>query len=44
MHTGLIEAFVNQMRTGVPIRCTGEVGLKTNAIIADIYANSVKRE
>ena len=43
MHTGLVEALVDQMRTGVPIRCTGEVGLKTNSIIAGIYANSVKR-
>ncbi len=40
-HTGLIKDFVNHIRTGAPIRCSGEVGLKTNAIIADIYANSV---
>ena len=36
-HTGLVEDFVNHMRTGDPIRCTGELGLETNAIIAEIY-------
>ena len=44
MHTGLVEALVNQMRTDLPIRCTGDVGLKINAIIADIYANSTGSE
>ncbi|MCZ6679104.1 MAG: Gfo/Idh/MocA family oxidoreductase [Candidatus Poribacteria bacterium] len=38
-HTGLIEDFVNHVRTGAPIRCSGEQGLKTNTIIADIYEN-----
>ena len=35
-HTGLVEDFVNHIRTGEPIRCTGELGLQTNAIIAKI--------
>lgn len=38
-HTGLIEDFVNHLKTGEPIRCTGEAGLKTNAIIAQIYGD-----
>ena len=35
-HTGLVQDFVNHIRTGEPIRCTGELGLQTNAIIAEI--------
>ncbi len=35
-HTGLVEDFINHIRTGEPIRCTGELGLQTNAIIAEI--------
>ena len=35
-HTGLVEDFVNHIKTGEPIRCTGELGLQTNAIIAKI--------
>ncbi len=35
-HTGLVQDFVNHIRTGEPIRCTGELGLQTNAIIARI--------
>lgn len=35
-HTGLVQDFVNHIRTGEPIRCTGELGLQTNAIIAKI--------
>ena len=38
-HTGLVEDFVNHLKTGEPIRCSGESGLKTNAIIAQIYAD-----
>ena len=39
-HTDLVEDFVNHLRTGDAIRCPGEEGLKTNAIIAEIYENS----
>ena len=35
-HTGLVEDFLNHLKTGEPIRCTGEAGLQTNAIIAQI--------
>lgn len=35
-HTGLVEDFVNHLKTGEPIRCSGESGLKTNTIIAQI--------
>ena len=37
-HTGLVADFVNHLKTGEPIqfRCTGESGLETNAIIAQI--------
>lgn len=35
-HTGLVQDFVNHIRTSEPIRCTGELGLQTNAIIAEI--------
>ncbi len=35
-HTGLVEDFVNHLKTGEPIRCSGEAGLQTNAIIAQI--------
>ncbi len=35
-HTGLVEDFVNHLKTGEPIRCSGEAGLLTNAIIAQI--------
>ncbi len=35
-HIGLVKDFVNHIRTGEPIRCTGELGLQTNAIIAKI--------
>ncbi len=35
-HTGLVEDFVNHLKTGEPIRCSGELGLQTNAIIAQI--------
>lgn len=38
-HTGLIADFVNHLKTGAAIRCSGELGLKTNAIIAQIYQN-----
>ena len=38
-HTGLVEDFVNHLKTGEPIRCSGKSGLKTNAIIAQIYAD-----
>ena len=30
-HTGLVEDFVNHLKTGAPIRCSGELGLQTNA-------------
>ena len=39
-HVGLVEDFVNHLRKGTPICCTGQEGLKTNRIIAEIYANS----
>lgn len=35
-HTGLVKDFINHVKTGEPIRCTGELGLQTNAIIARI--------
>ena len=35
-HTGLVEDFLNRLKTGEPIRCSGESGLQTNAIIAEI--------
>ena len=35
-HTGLVEDFINHLKTGKPIRCTGGSGLQTNAIIAQI--------
>ena len=35
-HTGLVEDFLNHLKTGEPIRCSGESGLQTNAIIAEI--------
>ena len=35
-HTGLVEDFVNHLKTGEPIRCSGEAGLQTNAVIAQI--------
>ena len=35
-HTGLVEDFINHLKTGEPIRCSGEFGLQTNAIIAQI--------
>ena len=35
-HTGLVEDFVNHLKTGEPIRCSGESGLQTNAVIAQI--------
>jgi predicted dehydrogenase len=38
-HTGLVEDFVNHLKIGEPIRCSGESGLQTNAIIAKIYAD-----
>ena len=38
-HTGLVEDFVNHLKIGEPIRCSGEMGLQTNAIIAQIYAD-----
>ena len=41
-HIGLVEDFVNHLKTGAPISCSGEVGLKTNAIIAEIYNASGK--
>ena len=40
-HTGLVEDFVNHLKTGEPIRCSGKSGLKTNATIAQIYADSI---
>lgn len=36
-HTGLVQDFVNHIRIGEPIRCSGELGLETNAIMAEIY-------
>ena len=36
-HTGLIEDFVNHIRTGEPICCSGEEGLKTAEIISQLY-------
>ena len=36
-HIGLIRDFVNHIKTGEPIQCSGESGLKTNAVIAEIY-------
>lgn len=36
-HTGLVQDFVNHIRTGEPIRCSGELGLQTNAIMERIY-------
>jgi predicted dehydrogenase len=41
-HTGLIEDFVNHLKTGEPICCSGEEGLKTNVVIADIYAHTAR--
>ena len=38
-HTGLVEDFVDHLKTGEPIRCSGEAGLQTNAIIAQVYAD-----
>lgn len=35
-HTGLVEDFVKHLKTGKPIRCSGESGLKTNAVIEQI--------
>ncbi len=35
-HTGLVENFVKHLKTGEPIRCSGELGLQTNAIIAQV--------
>ena len=35
-HTGLVEDFVNHLKTGESIRCSGESGLQTNAVIAQI--------
>ena len=39
-HTGLVEDFVNHLRTGAPIRVSGENGLRTNEIIAEIYGRN----
>ena len=36
-HTGLVQDFVNHIRTSEPIRCSGELGLQTNAIMERIY-------
>ena len=35
-HTGLVEDFINHLKTGEPIRCSGESGLQTNAVIAQL--------
>ena len=35
-HTGLVQDFINHLKTGEPIRCSGEAGLQTNAVIAQI--------
>jgi len=35
-HTGLVENFINHLKKGEPIRCSGESGLQTNAIISKI--------
>lgn len=35
-HTGLVEDLVKHLKTGEPIRCSGESGLKTNAVIGQI--------
>ena len=37
-HTGLVENFINHIKTGQPIRCSGESGLQTNATMEQIYA------
>ena len=39
-HTGLVQDFVHHLNTGEAIRCSGEAGVKTNAIIEQIYADS----
>ena len=35
-HTGLVENFVNHLKTNEAIRCSGELGMQTNAIISHI--------
>ncbi len=35
-HTGLVYDFVNHLKTGESIRCSGESGLRTNKVIQDI--------
>lgn len=42
-HTGLVADFVTHLKTGAPIRCSGEEGLKTNAVIEQIYAEGPSR-
>ena len=36
-HLGLVEDFVNHLRTGGAICCPGEEAMKTNRLMADIY-------
>lgn len=35
-HTGLVRNFVNHLKTGASIRCSGESGLRTNKVIEEI--------
>ncbi|MCG9127527.1 Gfo/Idh/MocA family oxidoreductase [Candidatus Poribacteria bacterium] len=37
-HTGLVRDFVNHLRSGNPIRCSGESGLRTNQVIEEIQS------
>lgn len=39
-HTGLVENFINHIKTGEPVRVSGESGLQTSRIISQIYAAS----
>lgn len=36
-HTGIVEDFVNHIKTGEPVKVSGESGLMTNKIISQIY-------
>ncbi len=36
-HTGLVEDFLNHLRTGAPVNCSGAIGSKTNGLIEKIY-------
>jgi len=39
-HWGLVENFVDSLRTGAPLICTGEDGLVTNRIMAAAYLSA----